>query len=69
MLLVLQRGQPALLYLVPCILIPTCASAKLQNEFLLLWHGVPPKKTDLPTHNSEGQEMEDPLLEEKSTSV
>jgi len=39
MVLVLQRGQPALMYLVPCTLIPTLFFSWRNKEFLDLWRG------------------------------
>jgi len=39
-LLVLQRGEPALLFIVPCILIPIVIAGKLRNNLKNLWSGI-----------------------------
>jgi len=41
MLIVLQTAQPALLYLVPSLMVSTIPAALIQKEFLLLWRGKP----------------------------
>ncbi|KAH3716201.1 signal peptide peptidase-like 2B isoform X1 [Dreissena polymorpha] len=40
-LALMETGQPALLYLVPCTLIPTFALGLFRKEVKLLWNGVP----------------------------
>lgn len=40
-LALMEQGQPALLYLVPCTLIPTFALGLFRKEVKLLWSGVP----------------------------
>ncbi|ELR23636.1 signal peptide peptidase, partial [Acanthamoeba castellanii str. Neff] len=39
MLILLQIAQPALLYLVPSIMVPTVVMALIKKEFMLLWRG------------------------------
>ncbi|XP_071140613.1 signal peptide peptidase-like 2A isoform X3 [Mytilus edulis] len=46
----MQTGQPALLYLVPCTLITTFVIGCIRREFKLLWNGI--KKVGVP-ENSE----------------
>jgi MFS family permease len=45
MLIALQMAQPALLYLVPCIMLPTIFMGYMRGDLSLLWHG-PPTETD-----------------------
>mmetsp|Transcript_72006 Transcript_72006/g.161662 ORF Transcript_72006/g.161662 Transcript_72006/m.161662 type:complete len:124 (+) Transcript_72006:3-374(+) len=40
-LIVMQMGQPALLYLVPCTLGTTLSLAKRRGELSCLWNGTP----------------------------
>jgi hypothetical protein len=39
MVFILQRGQPALLYLVPLTIIPTVLIGWRRNQLKLLWYG------------------------------
>ena len=43
---VMQLGQPALLYLVPCVLLPICAAAARRGVLEELWKGGPPPSSD-----------------------
>jgi len=36
---VMNKGQPALLFLVPCILAPTCIASYFQGHFMQMWRG------------------------------
>jgi signal peptide peptidase-like protein 2B len=38
-------GQPALLYLVPCVLLPPIVLARARGEWHTLWHGEPERAT------------------------
>jgi len=40
-LAIMEEGQPALLYLVPCTLLPTMFFSWRKNELALLWNGIP----------------------------
>jgi len=42
---VMQKGQPALLYLVPCTLIPISIAAYFQDHIKLMWSGIPSAPT------------------------
>eukprot|EP01119_Soliformovum_irregulare_P019583 TRINITY_DN6232_c0_g1_i1.p1 TRINITY_DN6232_c0_g1~~TRINITY_DN6232_c0_g1_i1.p1 ORF type:complete len:349 (-),score=67.30 TRINITY_DN6232_c0_g1_i1:35-1054(-) len=55
MVVALDRGQPALLYLVPFTLIPTYAFGIYRKELRLLWNGPESesKKTDLESGSTE----------------
>lgn len=35
----METAQPALLYLVPCVLLSTSATALVRGEFKMLWEG------------------------------
>eukprot|EP01121_Diplochlamys_sp_Union-15-3_P008970 TRINITY_DN2412_c0_g1_i3.p1 TRINITY_DN2412_c0_g1~~TRINITY_DN2412_c0_g1_i3.p1 ORF type:complete len:354 (-),score=21.81 TRINITY_DN2412_c0_g1_i3:24-1085(-) len=39
-LLILQRAEPALLFIVPCVLIPVFIAGKLRNYLKELWNGI-----------------------------
>eukprot|EP00795_Rhopilema_esculentum_P003813 gene3813-15101_t len=41
-LVLMKTGQPALLYLVPCVLIPVSIVALLRKQFSSMWHGAVP---------------------------
>lgn len=49
-LALMESGQPALLYLVPCTLIPTYGLGCIRGEVRMLWNGV--KDSDLEQNNS-----------------
>lgn len=38
-LVLMQRGQPALLYLVPCMLVTSCAVVLWRRELGMFWTG------------------------------
>jgi signal peptide peptidase-like protein 2B len=40
-----QTGQPALLYIVPCILPPVLLKCKLSGNLFMLWEKLPPPRT------------------------
>ncbi len=48
MLLVLQKGQPALLYLVPFIMIPAVFFGWLRGELQKLWMGIVESEAFIP---------------------
>ncbi len=39
-LVIFHMGQPALLYLVPCIIVPVLAAAFTNGELSFIWSGV-----------------------------
>ena len=41
-LLIMESGQPALLYLVPCTLLPVMITGCMKGDFQLLWTGKQP---------------------------
>jgi hypothetical protein len=40
-LVIMKKGQPALLYMVPCMLLPLYLVSHRRGEFSLLWKGLP----------------------------
>lgn len=52
MLVLLDRGQPALLYLVPCVLAPPFILAWRRSSFLWLWNSLPTDETHFSTDES-----------------
>lgn len=46
MVYALQRGQPALLYLVPFTMIPTAITGHLRKQLHLLWQGIKTREED-----------------------
>ncbi|CAD6184482.1 unnamed protein product [Caenorhabditis auriculariae] len=65
-LMLTKVAQPALIYLVPCTVIPIFALAFLRGEFVIVWNGAPQNMTSkseesnsvLMTSKREGQELE-----------
>ncbi|KAK6035128.1 hypothetical protein COOONC_27366 [Cooperia oncophora] len=37
---IMKMAQPALIYLVPCTLVPICLMACMRGQFRLLWDGA-----------------------------
>ena len=52
-LTLMKTGQPALLYLVPCTLLPFLVAAMIRGEFLIIWRGKKQvKNTSVPVSYS-----------------
>jgi hypothetical protein len=58
MLLLLRKGQPALLYLVPSVLVPVVCFGARRKELRFLWTGLP--------SNNQTEEANDDNLENVS---
>lgn len=66
LLLVMERGQPALLMLIPCVLAPFFVVAAARRELGVVWHGVPLTSGGLSRGgDAEGDDPEEAGLEEK----
>jgi hypothetical protein len=62
MLILLKRGQPALLYLVPCTLIPPFCLSWHRGQFKWLWQALPSKQPNtMEVSSADVDEMEDSL--------
>jgi len=71
MLYVLQRGQPALLYLVPAIISPTVFWGWKKQQLSLLWYGIPhapviSTREPVTTENELNEENASLITEEES---
>jgi hypothetical protein len=67
MLLLLRRGQPALLYLVPSVMLPVICFAIRRKELRLLWAGPPSNES---TQNEPNDNLENiSLVEDNNTNV
>jgi len=63
-LVFLQTAQPALLYLVPSIMIPTMILGWKRKEFKQLWNGIPTATPSIPGNSVlEGEERKDGVVQ------
>lgn len=63
-LFILQMGQPALLYLVPCLLIPVSIVSAIRGEIKELWEGFRKETSDQqPIHNHPENSSQQPSLQ------
>jgi len=62
---IMEVGQPALLYLVPCCVIPVCVAANMQGHLQIMWKGTalaPPREPEdqalIPMGDEESQQQQ-----------
>lgn len=68
MLIAFGIAQPALLYLVPSVMIPTVVMSLIKREFLLLWRGSAQPHTPTTGLGAEPQELEEGDLPSDNSS-
>jgi hypothetical protein len=67
MLILLKRAQPALLYLVPCTLIPPFLLAAKRGQLSWLWRSLPVPERDI--ENDESEVSSEPTPDDTSTPL
>jgi len=55
--IIMEQGQPALLYLVPGVLLPVCAAAFIQGHLRLMWNGPPANVIPVAPNGDEEQAL------------
>eukprot|EP01122_Echinamoeba_exundans_P005299 TRINITY_DN15462_c0_g1_i1.p1 TRINITY_DN15462_c0_g1~~TRINITY_DN15462_c0_g1_i1.p1 ORF type:complete len:496 (+),score=59.72 TRINITY_DN15462_c0_g1_i1:61-1548(+) len=67
-LIILRRGQPALLYLVPCCLIPVSIIAWRYGDLKLMWTGLQDESETQPEPDLQGDPPHSPHAADSSTT-
>jgi hypothetical protein len=67
MLLLLRKGQPALLYLVPSVLVPVVCFGTRRKELRFLWTGLPSNNQNETINNDNLENVS--LMERNNDSI